>query len=76
VVPITRNPDRRESWINTASDNLNLGEETVEDVHPARRGEEGDEDDMVLPHTMVEKDADGHDPRGTRRYLQPRLRLS
>ena len=75
MVPIARNPDRCEGRISTASDDLNHGEEAIEDVHPARRGEEGDEDDTVLPYTVVEKDADGHDTRGTRCYLQARSRM-
>jgi len=73
IFPITRNPDRCEGWISTAGDNLNLGEEAIENVHPARRSEEGDKDDPVLLYAVVEKDTDGHDPRGTCCYLHPRL---
>ena len=61
MVSVTRNPDWRERWVNAACDNLNIGEETIEDVHAARRGKEGDEDDTVLSYAMVEKDTDGHD---------------
>jgi len=69
VVPIARNPDRGEGWIGTAGDNLNLGKETIEDVHSARCGEEGDEDDAVLSYAVIKEDADGHDSRGTSCYL-------
>jgi hypothetical protein len=69
MIPIARNPDRREGGINAAGDDLNLGEEAIEDVHSAGCREEGDEDDTILPYAMIEKDADGHDSGGTRCYL-------
>ena len=69
VIPIARNPNRRECWIGAAGDNLNPGEETVEDVHSARRDKDGDEDDTILSHTVIEQDADGHNSRRTRYYL-------
>ena len=72
VIPISRNPDRREGRVSTASDNLDLRKEAIEDMYPARCSKEGDKDDMVLPYAVVEEDADGHDPRGTRCYLRPR----
>jgi len=75
VVPIARNPDGREGWVSTASDNLNLREESIEDAHPTRRGEESNKDDAVLSYTVVKKDTNGHDPRGTRCYLHPQSRV-
>jgi len=76
LIPITRNPDRREGWIGATGDDLNLWEETVEDVHSARCNEKGDEDDTVLSYAMIEEDADGHDSRGTCYYLQSWSRVS
>jgi hypothetical protein len=69
-VPIAWNPDRREVWIGAAGEDLNLGEEAVEDVHSPRRGEESDEDNTVLSYAVIKKDADGHDSGCTRCYLR------
>jgi len=68
-LPCARNPDRREGRVGTASDDLDLWEETTEDAHSARCGDEGDEDDAVLSYTVVEKDADSHGTGGTCHYL-------
>lgn len=61
LVSVARNPDRRERWISTSSDDRNLGEEAIEDVRSAGRGKKGDKDDAVLSYAMIEKDADSHD---------------
>ena len=68
-VPVAGSPYRREGWICASGDNLDLGEETIEDVHSARCDEEGNENDTVLSHPMVEKDANSHDSGGTCCYL-------
>ena len=61
LIPVAMNPDRRECWVSATGDNLNLREETIEDVHSARRGKDSDKDDTVLSYAVVEQDADGHD---------------
>ena len=53
-ISIPRNPDWCEVRIRTTSDNLNPGEETVEDVYTARSSEDGDKDNTVLSYTVIE----------------------
>jgi len=69
MTPVARDPDRREGRVGTASNDLNLGEETIEDMHPVWCSKEGDKDDAILSYAVVEKDTDGHGSGGARHYL-------
>lgn len=60
-VSVAGNPDRSEVWIGGASDDLNLGEATIEYVHSPGSGENSDKDDMVFLHAVIQKDSDSHD---------------
>jgi len=75
-VPASRNPYRCEGRIRASSDNLNLREDTIEDIHSTRCDEKCDKNDTVLPYAVIEKDANGHDSRGTRHYLYSRWQVS
>ena len=50
---IAGNPDWREGWIGAASDDLNFGEETTEDVDSPRSGEDGNEYDTILLYAVI-----------------------
>jgi len=76
LVPASRNPYRCEGRIRASSDNLNLREDTVENVHSARCGEECDENDTILSYAVIEKDTNSHDSRGTRHYLYSQPQVS
>ena len=53
LTPAAGNPDRREVWVGAASNNLDLGEETVKDVHSPRSGENGNKNNAVLSYPMI-----------------------
>jgi hypothetical protein len=52
-VSVAGNPNRREFWIGAASDNFNFGEETIEDMHSPRSGEDSNEDDTILSYAVI-----------------------